>query len=147
MLEQLLATARATTRSRIALHIGKRGESVPSGKWTAIRQVTDSWSTSVQRGVSSDAGSTASEAPTDLMGGGIRQNPTHVLGGGTLLSLNDVELYLLTLREALEPRGLNGGVMHEAVLATVGRRNEAETFGVIEPLNGTFGTHNCTPRT
>src|SRR5262249_12381587 len=46
----------------------------------------------------------------------------------------DVELDLIALSEALEALPLDGGVMHEHVLAAL-LRDEAEALRVVEPLH------------
>src|SRR5204863_345452 len=67
-----------------------------------------------------------------------------VLRGGALLALNHLELHALAFGERLEALRLNGAVMHEAVLAAILGRDEAEALGVIEPLHGTGDTcHLC----
>src|SRR5205807_3115410 len=67
-----------------------------------------------------------------------------VLRGGALLALNHFELHALAFSERLEALRLNGAVMHEAVLAAILGRDEAEALGVIEPLHGTGDTcHLC----
>src|SRR5437899_2634537 len=58
-----------------------------------------------------------------------------VLRRGTLLPLHDVELNPLTLGERLEPLCLDRGVVHEAILLTVLRRDKAETLRIVEPLH------------
>src|SRR5258708_20278148 len=54
-----------------------------------------------------------------------------------LLALNDFKLDALPLAQRLEPFGLNGRVMNEAVRAAVFRRDEPEPLRVVEPLHGT----------
>src|SRR5205807_4126474 len=67
-----------------------------------------------------------------------------VLRRGALLTVHDVELNALALGQRLESLRLNGGVMHEAVLAAVLGGDEAEPLGVVEPLHGTGDTcHLC----
>src|SRR5687767_9337844 len=58
-----------------------------------------------------------------------------------LLALDDVELDLLTLGEGLVALGLDGGVMDEAVLLTIGPGDEPETLFRVEPLDGTLSPH------
>jgi len=72
-------------------------------------------------------------------------NLRYVLGGGTLLALHDVELDLLAFGERLEAVGLDGRVVHEAILRAVRGRDEAEALGVVEPLDGAGRTHGRTP--
>jgi ATP:corrinoid adenosyltransferase len=50
------------------------------------------------------------------------------------------ELDLLAFLERLEAAHLDRGVMREQVFTALGRGNEAEAFGVVEPLYGT-GCH------
>src|SRR5258708_7469644 len=52
----------------------------------------------------------------------------------------DLELDLLVLLEGLEARTLDLGEMGEEVLAAAVGFDEAEAFGVVEPLHGT-GAH------
>jgi len=58
----------------------------------------------------------------------------NVRRGRTLGALLQLEFHLLSLGQALEARTLDGGVMHEDILAAVRRGDETETFCVIEPL-------------
>ena len=69
----------------------------------------------------------------------------HVLGGGTLLALHDVELHRLTLGEGLEARALDGRVVNEAVLLTVVGRDETKALRVVEPLHFAGRTHCRAP--
>jgi hypothetical protein len=46
------------------------------------------------------------------------------------------ELHLLAFLERLEAAHLDRGVMREQVFAALGRGDEAEALGVVEPLNG-----------
>src|SRR5256885_2290908 len=57
-------------------------------------------------------------------------DPGDVRRRSALVALDDVELDPLTLGEALESRALDGGVVHEAVLAPVLRRDETEALAV-----------------
>jgi len=50
-------------------------------------------------------------------------------------ALYNVELYFLTLFQGFEPVGLNRTEVREKILAPFVRRDEAKTFGVIEPLD------------
>src|SRR5229473_1495855 len=58
-----------------------------------------------------------------------------VLSRWALLTLYDVELDPLAFGERLEALCLNRGVVHEAVLLAVLRRDETETLRVVEPLH------------
>ena len=60
-----------------------------------------------------------------------------VRGARTLRAVDDVEPDTIALGQALEPITLNGGVMNEHVRTTL-TREESETLGVVEPLDGTF---------
>ena len=60
-----------------------------------------------------------------------------LIGLGTFRSLNDVELNLVALFEALVPLALNGTVMYEDVCPALSAE-EAVTFCVVEPLYGAF---------
>src|SRR5579872_6743081 len=66
----------------------------------------------------------------------------YVLSGWTLLTLNDVELDDITFREGLEARALNRAVMHETVLLSVVRGNEAKPLRVVKPLHFSGRTHS-----
>src|SRR5467141_3038668 len=63
-----------------------------------------------------------------------------VLRRRALLALHDFELDALAFGERLEALRLNCGVMHEAVLFAVFRRDETEPLRVVEPLHGTGDT-------
>src|SRR5450830_161516 len=59
---------------------------------------------------------------------------------GSLLAfraLRDFELHLLTFFQGLEAVHVDCGEMREQILTAIIRSDEAKTFGVIEPLNGT----------
>src|SRR5690554_3732811 len=53
------------------------------------------------------------------------------------LALGDVEGNLLAVLQSLEAVSLNLGEMCEQIVAIVVRRDEAEAFGVVEPLDST----------
>src|SRR3989338_821151 len=53
----------------------------------------------------------------------------------TFRSLLQVKCYLLTFGQALEAAALNGGMMHEDILAAVARGDETKTFSVVKPLH------------
>src|SRR5690349_5273534 len=55
------------------------------------------------------------------------------------LSLGDLELYLVTLLQAFVALGRNRAVMNEHIRSILAA-DEPITFGVIEPLHGTFHT-------
>src|SRR5438874_12225125 len=74
-------------------------------------------------------------APFSLRQPGGRLELHDVLRRRTLLSLHDVELDALALGERLEPLRLDRGVVHEAVLLAVLRRDETEPLRVVEPLH------------
>ena len=64
-----------------------------------------------------------------------------VLGSWTLIALNQVELNPLTFGKRTEPASGDGGVVDEAVpIAPLGC-NESETLGIVEPFDGSVGTH------
>src|SRR2546425_2490290 len=73
--------------------------------------------------------------PTNSFRPMSRSDRTDVGRCRALLPLNDVELHALTLRQALEPRHADRGVMDEDVLRAVVRSDETETLRVIEPLD------------
>ena len=59
----------------------------------------------------------------------------NVLGGRTLLAVDDVEFAQLPFGQSLEALALNGAEMDEHV-ATVATLDEPKTLGIIEPLYG-----------
>ena len=64
----------------------------------------------------------------------------HRLDVGSLLAfraLGDFELNFLTFFQGLEAVHVNRGEVCEQILTAIIRSDEAKTFGVIEPLNGT----------
>ncbi len=68
-----------------------------------------------------------------------------VLDVGSLLAfraLRDFERYFLTFFQGLEAVHLDCGKVGEQILTTVIRSDKAETFGIIEPLDGTC-CHNA----
>lgn len=68
-----------------------------------------------------------------------------VLNVGSLLAfraLRDFERYFLTFFQGLEAVHLDCGEVGEQILTTVIRSDKAETFGIIEPLDGTC-CHNA----
>lgn len=65
----------------------------------------------------------------------------HILRGGALVPLHDVELYHLTLAERPIAVSLNSGVVHKTVFRTVFRRDKAKSLVIIESLHRSFGTH------
>src|SRR5688572_14508953 len=80
-----------------------------------------------------------------MFGCGLAAELRHVLGGGTLLALHDVELDTLTFAERLESAALNRRVMNEAILLSILRRDEAEALRIVEPLYGACRTHSPSP--
>src|SRR5437867_13208452 len=60
-----------------------------------------------------------------------------VLRRRAFLGLHDFELHALAFGQRLEPFTPHRGVMHEAVLAAVLGRDEAEAPGLVQPLHGT----------
>jgi hypothetical protein len=62
----------------------------------------------------------------------------------TLRAALHLKLDFLPFLESLEAGHLNRGVMREQVLAALARGDEAEAFGVVEPLYGT-GCHLLFP--
>ena len=75
--------------------------------------------------------------------GGAFAYPKPGLAGldvGSLLAfraLRDFELHFLTFFQGLEAVHVDCGEVCEQILTAVIRSDEAKTFGVIEPLNGT----------
>src|SRR5690349_7080827 len=64
-----------------------------------------------------------------------------VLSRRALLTLHDVKLDTLAFSQRLEAVAVDGGVVNEAILLSVLRRDEAKTLGVVEPLHFAGGTH------
>src|SRR3954470_13136567 len=55
----------------------------------------------------------------------------------TLLALRHLELHLITLGEAAEALGLDGGVVNEHIRSVLAR-DETEALSVIEPLHSSL---------
>ena len=66
----------------------------------------------------------------------------YVLCSRTFRSLTHIELHCRALSESLETLGLDRAVVDEAILASILRCNESETFLVIEPLHSTLHTYH-----
>src|SRR3954466_10836175 len=66
---------------------------------------------------------------------------SHVSCLRTLLALLDLVLDSFTFLERAIAIHLNGGVMHEQILAAGGRTDEPVALGVIEPLHRTLEAH------
>ena len=56
---------------------------------------------------------------------------------GSLGTVFRIERHFLAFGPYLEALSLDGGEVHKHVLATVGRRDEAESLGLVEPLYST----------
>jgi hypothetical protein len=67
----------------------------------------------------------------------------HVLGGGALCTLHDVELNPVALGKAPEAFRLDGGVMDKSVLVPILRGDEAKTLCVVEPFHRADGASHC----
>src|SRR5215210_2017951 len=67
----------------------------------------------------------------------------HVLGGGALRTLHDVELNPVALRKATEAFRLNGGVVDETILVPILRGDKTKTLRVVEPLHRADGASHC----
>ncbi len=70
------------------------------------------------------------------------KQPARLFGAdvGSLLALRafgDIESHALVLSQGTETLRLDGGEVSEEIFATAIRRNEAETLGIVEPLDGT----------
>jgi hypothetical protein len=63
--------------------------------------------------------------------------PGYRIGLRTFLTIDDVEFNLVSLFQRLVSIYLNGGVMYENI-RSVFTTDEAETFGVVEPLDRAF---------
>ena len=91
------------------------------------------------RDVAFESSSSIKESPRVFRRGGfVFQRPylegADVRGARSLLGLLDVELDGLVLGEGLEARRHDAGVVDEQVATRLGR-DEAETLGVVEPLD------------
>src|SRR5581483_255687 len=75
----------------------------------------------------------------------LASDSRHVLGRGTFLALHDLELDALTLGQRLEAVAVDGRMMDEAILRATLRSDEAEAFGVVEPLDCSCRTHGSLP--
>lgn len=78
--------------------------------------------------------------PESMKNQGLR-----ILDVGSLLAfraLRDFERNFLTFFQSLEAVHLDCGKVGEQILTTVIRSDKAETFGIIEPLDGTC-CHNA----
>ncbi len=58
----------------------------------------------------------------------------NVRRGRTLRALLQTEFHFLAFGQGLETTALDGGVMHEDILAAVGGGDKAKTLGVVKPL-------------
>ena len=67
----------------------------------------------------------------------------HVLGLRSLLSLTDFELDFLAFLELPEAPALNGGEVHETILATIIRRDETVPLLGVEPLHYPCRAHRA----
>src|SRR5262249_460824 len=84
------------------------------------------------------------DSPRRIDEKGTRRSTTqlgHVLRGGAFLTLHDVELDALAFGEGLEAATLDRGVVDEAILLSLFRRDEAEGLRIVEPLDGAGRTH------
>src|ERR1700733_3332813 len=68
-----------------------------------------------------------------------RSRRRDVFGLQALLAVDDLEADLLAFLQAFETRTTDGAEMHKHVRATL-PADEAETLGVVEPLDGTYFT-------
>jgi len=66
----------------------------------------------------------------------IATRASHLNGLLLATLLNDLELHLLAFHERTKARRVDGGLMHEEILATSLRGNEAKAFLRVEPFNG-----------
>ncbi len=71
----------------------------------------------------------------------LRSDDGYVLSGWAFLALDDIELNLLAFAQRLEATALDRGVVDKTVLAAVLARDESEALAVVEPLDGSLGTH------
>jgi hypothetical protein len=76
----------------------------------------------------------------------FRSDDLDLISLHALLTLHGDEADALAFLKGLETRALDGAEMHEQV-GTAFRRDEAETLGIVEPLDGTGLTirHDLTP--
>src|SRR5690606_33916905 len=68
-------------------------------------------------------------------------DPDDVLCLRALRLFDPIELDTLTLGQRPEAAALDRGVMDEAILRSVLRRDEAEALRVVKPLHGSRDTH------
>ena len=64
----------------------------------------------------------------------LHSDPGSLQSFGTPL---DVEAYRLTLNQGPEATAADFGKMNENVTTAIGRRDKAETFGLVKPLDNT----------
>jgi hypothetical protein len=64
----------------------------------------------------------------------LDRNPSGLWSFGTAFNVDD---YRLTLPQGSEAAAINCGKVYENVIATISRRDETETLGLVEPFNGT----------
>src|SRR4051812_39536823 len=88
----------------------------------------------------------ASPHPRGVTGSDSTSQLRHVFGRWALLSLNDIELDAVALGEGFEAPALDRRVVDEAVLLPVLTSDEAKPFRIVEPLDGSGGTHGPTPK-
>src|SRR5688500_19386401 len=75
----------------------------------------------------------------------LARRARNVFGSGALLAVDHVEFNRFAIVQGLEAAPLDRGVVNEAILLAAFRRDEAEALVRIEPLDGSFHTHNETP--
>src|SRR6202044_3001886 len=95
----------------------------------------------VQSTAKTKGGSGFPEPPSERQAANLAAELGNVLGGRTLLALDDLELHALTLGQGAETRALNRRVMDEAILLPALRRDETKTFRIVEPLDRAGRTH------
>jgi hypothetical protein len=71
--------------------------------------------------------------------------PRYVAGLRALLTVHDLELYLVAFLQALITVIVDGAVMDEHVWTAILTSDKAKTFCIIEPLHGPFQSHVLLP--
>ena len=86
---------------------------------------------------------TAAAATTATPTTGAAVERDDVLGLRPLLTLTNLELHLLAFLELAEPAALDRGEVHEAILATIIRRDKTVALLSIEPLHYPCRAHRA----
>ena len=71
--------------------------------------------------------------------------PDHIACRRALVAFDDLELNSLPLDQSPETLGIDGSVVHEAVILPIFGGDESETLGVVEPFHSSVDCHAATP--